>query len=76
MTHPTHYVPDRDDLVWLSFTPQAGHEQAGRRPALVVSRKSYNGKVGLPPMDMDGHLGGGGRPPRRPVSGTCMLLFA
>jgi len=41
------YVPDRGDLVWLSFTPQAGHEQAGHRPALVVSRKSYNGKVGL-----------------------------
>jgi mRNA interferase MazF len=41
------YVPDRGDLVWLSLTPQAGHEQAGRRPALVLSPAAYNGKVGL-----------------------------
>jgi mRNA interferase MazF len=41
------YVPDRGDVVWLQFDPQAGHEQAGRRPALVVSPASYNGKVGL-----------------------------
>ena len=41
------YIPDRGDVVWLSFNPQAGHEQAGRRPALVLSPKEYNGKVGL-----------------------------
>jgi mRNA interferase MazF len=41
------YVPDRGDLVWLNFTPQAGHEQAGHRPALVLSPASYNGKTGL-----------------------------
>ncbi|MFE5321770.1 endoribonuclease MazF [Paenibacillus sp. NPDC056579] len=41
------YLPDRGDLVWLQFNPQAGHEQAGKRPALVVSPASYNGKVGL-----------------------------
>jgi mRNA interferase MazF len=41
------YVPDRGDLVWLELTPQAGSEQRGRRPALVLSPKSYNGKVGL-----------------------------
>ena len=41
------YVPDRGDLVWLEFTPQAGSEQRGRRPALVLSPKSYNVKVGL-----------------------------
>lgn len=41
------YVPRRGDLVWLSFTPQAGHEQAGRRPALVISPESYNRRVGL-----------------------------
>ena len=41
------YIPDRGDLVWLEFTPQTGSEQAGRRPALVISPKSYNGKVGL-----------------------------
>ena len=44
---PRRYVPDRGDVVWLAFTPQAGHEQAGRRPALVLSSASYNGKVGL-----------------------------
>ena len=41
------YVPERGDLVWLSLNPQAGHEQAGRRPALVVSPAVYNGKSGL-----------------------------
>lgn len=41
------YVPERGDLVWLSFDPQAGYEQAGRRPALVLSPAAYNGKSGL-----------------------------
>jgi mRNA interferase MazF len=41
------YVPERGDFVWVTFTPQAGHEQAGRRPALVLSPSSYNGKSGL-----------------------------
>jgi mRNA interferase MazF len=41
------YTPERGDLVFLNFTPQAGREQAGRRPALVLSPASYNGKVGL-----------------------------
>jgi len=41
------YCPQRGDVVWLSFNPQAGHEQAGRRPALVLSPGSYNQKVGL-----------------------------
>jgi mRNA interferase MazF len=40
-------VPDTGDLVWLSFTPQVGREQAGRRPGLVLSPRSYNAKVGL-----------------------------
>lgn len=40
-------VPDAGDLVWLSFTPQVGREQAGRWPALVLSPRSYNAKVGL-----------------------------
>jgi mRNA interferase MazF len=39
--------PRRGDLVWLQFDPQAGHEQAGRRPALVISHDAYNTKVGL-----------------------------
>ena len=41
------YVPNRGDIVWLEFNPQTGHQQAGHRPALVVSPKSYNQKVGL-----------------------------
>ncbi|MEK6769168.1 MAG: endoribonuclease MazF [Gemmatimonadota bacterium] len=41
------YVPSRGDVVWVSLSPRAGHEQAGRRPALVVSPAAYNGKVGL-----------------------------
>ncbi len=41
------YVPERGDLVWLQFNPQAGHEQSGKRPALVLSPKAYNAKVGL-----------------------------
>lgn len=41
------YVPHRGDVVWISLNPQAGHEQAGRRPALVLSPAAYNGKVGL-----------------------------
>ena len=41
------YTPDSGDIVWITFNPQAGHEQAGRRPALVLSPAAYNGKVGL-----------------------------
>ena len=40
-------TPRRGDLVWLDFTPQAGHEQAGRRPALILSPENYNRKTGL-----------------------------
>lgn len=36
------YVPERGDLIWLAFSPQAGHEQAGRRPALVLSKRAFN----------------------------------
>ena len=41
------YVPDRGDLVWLDFDPQAGCEQAGHRPALVLSREDFNLRTGL-----------------------------
>ena len=41
------YAPSRGDIVWISLSPQAGHEQAGRRPALVISPIQYNRKVGL-----------------------------
>ncbi len=47
MVAQKRYIPERGDIVWLQFAPQAGHEQAGHRPALVVSPRSYNGKVGL-----------------------------
>src|SRR5262245_28497643 len=41
------YIPESGDIIWIMFNPQAGHEQAGYRPALVLSPKPYNGKVGL-----------------------------
>lgn len=41
------YVPDAGDIVWLTFDPQSGKEQAGRRPALILSPRSYNGRAGL-----------------------------
>ena len=41
------YVPEAGDVVWLEFSPQAGREQAGHRPALVLSPASYNGKTGM-----------------------------
>jgi mRNA interferase MazF len=41
------YIPERGDLVWLTFNPQAGHEPAGRRLALVLSPKGYNAKTSL-----------------------------
>ena len=44
---PPRYVPERGDLVWLTFDPQAGREQAGRRPALVLSPAPYNRRASL-----------------------------
>jgi len=41
------YVPARGDVIWITLNPQAGHEQAGRRPVVVLSPAAYNGKVGL-----------------------------
>ncbi len=41
------YIPNNSDIIWITFNPQTGHEQAGRRPALVLSPTAYNGKVGL-----------------------------
>lgn len=41
------YSPDRGDIVWINLNPQAGHEQSGRRPALILSPVAYNKKVGL-----------------------------
>ncbi len=47
MVGSKQYVPDAGDVVWISFNPQSGHGQAGRRPALVLSPIAYNRKVGL-----------------------------
>lgn len=47
MVIPQSYVPQRGDVVWISLNPQAGHEQAGRRPAVVISPQTYNVKAGL-----------------------------
>lgn len=41
------HCPKRGDVVWLSFTPHTGHEQAGLRPALTLSPEDYNRKTGL-----------------------------
>lgn len=41
------YAPEEGDIVWLNFTPQSGHEQAGRRPAVVLSPLAYNQRSGL-----------------------------
>jgi mRNA interferase MazF len=43
----TDYVPDAGHIVWLHFSPQAGHEQAGHRPAVVLSTVAYNNAAGL-----------------------------
>ena len=42
-----NYIPARGDVVWIDMNPQAGHEQAGRRPAVVLSPSAYNSKIGL-----------------------------
>ena len=42
-----NYIPDRGDIVWLNFTPQTGHEQHGKRPAVVLSPQDYNKKSGV-----------------------------
>ena len=47
MVNPRAYVPRCGDVVWITLNSQAGHEEAGRRPAVVISPQSYNSKVGL-----------------------------
>lgn len=44
---PRSYVPDAGDIVWITFSPQTGHEQAGHRPAVVLSPAAYNAKTSL-----------------------------
>jgi mRNA interferase MazF len=71
------YIPRRGDLVWISFSPQAGHEQAGRRPAIVLSPESYNAKIGLAlvcPVTsrIKGFVFEVGIPPGLPASGVIL----
>jgi mRNA interferase MazF len=47
VVNPVNYIPRYGDAVWISLNPQTGHEQAGRRPALVISPESFNNKTGL-----------------------------
>lgn len=47
MVKKDKYFPQRGDVIWLTFNPQAGHEQSGRRPAVVISPGVYNRKAGL-----------------------------
>lgn len=47
MVRKLAYIPDRGDIVWTDFDPQKGHEQAHRRPAIVLSPRFYNEKSGL-----------------------------
>ena len=77
MVDSENYVPERGDAVWLSFDPQAGHEQAGHRPALVLSPSKYNGKVGLAIMcPITTHVKGYPfevqMPPNLPVTGAIL----
>ncbi len=74
---PPAFVPDRGDIVWLDFSPQSGHEQAGHRPALVLSPASYNGRVGLALVCPITSLAKGypfevPLPPGAPVSGVAL----
>jgi mRNA interferase MazF len=47
VVNSTNYIPATGDVVWITLNPQIGHEQAGRRPAVVLSPKNYNSKTGL-----------------------------
>ena len=71
------YVPGRGDLIWLSFDPQAGREQAGRRPALVLSPAAYNGRARLALVcpitsQRKGYPFEVAHPPGLPISGVIL----
>ncbi len=74
---PRRYVPKRGNVVWLHFDPQAGHEQAGRRPAVVRSPESYNQKTNLARFcpitnQIKGHRFETPLPPGLPVRGVVL----
>jgi mRNA interferase MazF len=71
------FIPDRGDIVWITLNPESGHEQSGRRPAVVLSPRSYNGKVGLAFMcplttAIKGYPWEVQVPPDLPVSGVVL----
>jgi mRNA interferase MazF len=71
------YIPDKGDIVWLDFDPQTGHEQAGRRPAVVLSVGAYNGTTGLALVCPVTNRSKGypyevGLPPETPVTGVVL----
>jgi mRNA interferase MazF len=71
------YKPRRGDLVWLEFSPQAGHEQSGHRPGVIISPESYNTKVGLALMcpvtsSVKGYPFEVPLPPNLPVCGVVL----
>lgn len=71
------YVPARGDIVWVTLSPQAGYEQAGRRPAVVLSPRAYNAKVGLAVLcpvtsRVKGYPFEVALPPGLPVSGAVL----
>ena len=77
MVRGTAYIPGRGDIVWITLNPQAGHEQAGRRPALVLSPRAYNAKVGLAVLcpvtnEVKGYPFEVTLPPGLPVSGVVL----
>lgn len=72
-----NYVPDWGHIVWLDFDPQSGHEQAGRRPALVLSRAAYNSASSLAFLcpitnQVKGHPLEVAIPERLPVKGVVL----
>ena len=71
------YIPGRGDIVWITLNPRAGYEQAGRRPALVLSPRAYNAKVGLAVLcpvtnEVKGYPFEVAVPPGLPVSGAVL----
>lgn len=71
------FVPDRGDIVWIDTQPQAGHEQSGRRPALVLSPAAYNDKASLALLcpitsQVKGYPFEVALPPRAKVSGVVL----
>ena len=72
------HIPDRGDLIWLDFNPQAGREQAGFRPALVLTPREYNRKTGLAVLcPITSHVKGYPfevpLPPKLPLQGVVLV---